>query len=127
MEYVLLTRPRYALKSQRIKSIAISLDVLPKCNYNIRMNFEWDDTKRKLNIKKHGIDFINASMIFDSYTLTIEDDRYDYGEERFVTFGILEGRVVVVVHTEDEDSIRIISIRKATKYEEKKYFSQIPD
>ena len=73
------------------------------------------------------IDFINASIIFDSYTLTIEDDRYDYGEERFVTFGILEGRVVVVVHTENEDSIRIISIRKATKYEEEKYFSQIPD
>ena len=66
-------------------------------------------------------------MIFDSYTLTIEDDRYDYGEERAVTFGILEGRVVVVVHTENEDSIRIISIRKATKYEEKKYFSQITD
>jgi uncharacterized DUF497 family protein len=91
------------------------------------MNFEWDDIKRKLNIKKHGIDFINASMIFDNYTLTIEDDRYDYGEERFVTFGILEGRVVALVHTENEDSIRIISIRKATKYEEKKYFSQIPD
>ena len=91
------------------------------------MNFEWDGIKRKLNLKKHGIDFINASMIFDSYTLTFEDDRYDYGEDRFVTFGILEGRVVVVVHTEYEDSIRIISIRKATKYEAKKYFSQISD
>ena len=91
------------------------------------MNFEWDDTKRKSNIKKHGIDFINAQMIFAGYTLTIEDDRYDYGEERFVTFGILEGRVVVVVHTETENLIRIISIRKATKYEEKAYFSQIPD
>jgi len=91
------------------------------------MNFEWDDTKRKSNIKKHGIDFINAKMIFAGYTLTIEDDRYDYGEERFVTFGILEGRVVVVVHTETENLIRIISIRKATKYEEKAYFSQIPD
>ena len=91
------------------------------------MNFEWGDTKRKLNIKKHGIDFVNAPMIFDSYTLTIEDDRYYYGEERFITFGILGGRVVVVVHTENEDSIRIISIRKATKYEEKAYFSKIPD
>jgi len=66
-------------------------------------------------------------MIFNGYTLTVEDDRYNYGEERFITFGILEGRVVVVVHTENEDSIRIISIRKATKYEEKAYFSQIPD
>lgn len=91
------------------------------------MDFEWDDTKRKSNIKKHGIDFINTPVIFNRYTLTIEDDRFDYGEERFITFGIFEGRVVVVVHTENEDSIRIISIRKATKYEEKAYFSQIPD
>jgi len=74
------------------------------------MNFEWDDIKRKSNIEKHGIDFIDAPIIFDSYTLTIEDDRYDYGEERFVSFGILEERVVVVVHTENEDSIKIISI-----------------
>jgi uncharacterized protein len=57
----------------------------------------------------------------------MEDDRYDYDEERFVTFGILDSRVVSVVHTEAEDLIRIISIRKATKNEEKEYFSQIPD
>jgi uncharacterized DUF497 family protein len=87
----------------------------------------WDDTKRKLNIKKHGIDFINAPMVFDSYTLTIEDDRFDYGEKRFVTVGILEKRIVVIVHTEDNDSIRIISIRRATKHEKKAYLSQIPD
>ena len=100
---------------------------MSKRNYNIHVNFEWDDTKRKLNIKKHGIDFINAQIVFDSYTLTIEDDRFNYGEERFVTFGLLEGRVVVIVHTENDDSIRIISIRRATRYEEKAYFSQIPD
>ena len=91
------------------------------------MKFEWDDTKRKSNIKKHGIDFIDAPIIFDGYTLTIADDRYDYNEERFVTFGVLGGSVVSVVHTETEDLIRIISIRKATKNEEKGYFSQIPD
>ena len=91
------------------------------------MKFEWDDTKRKSNIKKHGIDFIDAPIIFEGHTLTIEDDRYDYGEERFVTFGVLGGRVVSVVHTETKDLIRIISIRKATKNEEKGYFSQIPD
>ena len=86
-----------------------------------------DDTKRKSNIRQHGIDFVDAPIIFSGYTLTIEDDRYDYGEERFVTFGILDGRVVAVAHTETEELIRIISIRKATKYEEKAYFSQIPD
>jgi uncharacterized DUF497 family protein len=95
------------------------------CNYNKALNF--DDTKRKSNIKKHGIDFIDVPIIFAGYTLTIEDDRYDYGEERFVTFGILDGRVVSVVHTETKYLIRIISIRKATKNEEKEYFSQIPD
>ena len=89
--------------------------------------FEWDETKRKSNIKKHGIDFVEAPVIFDGYTITIEDDRCDYGEERFVTFGLLCGTVVAVVHTETEELIRIISIRKATKYEEKEYFSQIPD
>ncbi|MGD9162959.1 MAG: BrnT family toxin [Desulfobacteraceae bacterium] len=57
----------------------------------------------------------------------MEDARYDYGEERFVTFGVLGGRVVSVVHTETGDLIRIISIRKATKNEEKGYFSQIPN
>jgi uncharacterized protein len=91
------------------------------------MKFEWDETKRKSNVKKHGIDFVDAPMIFAGYTLTIADNRYDYGEERFVTFGTLDGRVVVVVHTETEELIRIISIRKATRYEEKGYFSQIPD
>ena len=91
------------------------------------MNFEWDDAKRKSNIEKHGIDFINAPMVFAGYTLTIQDDRRDYGEERFATFGILDGRVVVVIHTETKNFIRIISIRKATKHEEKAYFSQIPD
>ena len=91
------------------------------------MKFEWDDTKCKSNIEKHGIDFIDAPMVFSGYTLTIEDDRYDYGEKRFVTFGIMDGRVVVIVHTENKNSIRIISIRKATKHEENEYFSQIPD
>lgn len=89
------------------------------------MKFEWDETKRKSNIKKHGIDFLEAPMIFSGNTLTIEDDRYDYGEVRFVTFGVLCDRVVSVIHTETEDTIRIISIRKATKNEEKEYFSQI--
>jgi uncharacterized protein len=91
------------------------------------MKFEWDETKRKANLKKHGIDFIDASIIFMGYTLTTEDDRFDYGEERLVTFGVLDGRVIAVVHTESEDLIRIISMRKATKYEEDEYFFRVSD
>ena len=87
------------------------------------MNFEWDEAKRIKNIEKHGIDFSDAPLIFERYTLTVQDDRFDYGEERFVTFGLLEGRVVAVVHTEDIDTIRIISMRKATGYEERSYFA----
>jgi uncharacterized DUF497 family protein len=91
------------------------------------MKFEWDDEKRTSNIAKHGIDFVNARKIFAGSTITAKDDRYNYGEDRFVTIGILKGRVAVVVHTETEDNMRIISIRKATRYEEKAYFSRISD
>ena len=91
------------------------------------MNFEWDENKRLSNLEKHGIDFIDAPIIFKGYTLTVEDDRFDYGEQRFITIGILNERVVVVIHTEKKDFIRIISIRKASKYERKNYFATIPN
>jgi uncharacterized protein len=89
------------------------------------MQFEWDESKRISNIRKHGIDFFDIPKMFERSIITIEDDRFDYGEERFVTFGLLQGRVVAIVHTESEDYIRIISARKATKYEQKTYFEQI--
>ncbi|UXE61768.1 MAG: BrnT family toxin [Woronichinia naegeliana WA131] len=56
---------------------------------------------------------------------TVEDERLDYGEQRFVTFGLLKGRVIAVVHTERKDHTRIISARKATKYEQLTYFEQL--
>ena len=91
------------------------------------MTFEWDEGKRKANIRKHGIDFAGIEAVFEGYTVAIEDDRVDYGERRFVTFGMLGIRVVAIVHTEENETIRIISVRKATKNEEKGYFSNIPD
>lgn len=60
-------------------------------------------------------------------TVTIPDDRFDYGESRFVTLGLLSGRVVVIAHTETDEVIRIISVRKATKNEEISYFKEIAD
>lgn len=86
------------------------------------MKFEWDENKRKLNLAKHGIDFKDAHQIFDGITFTFEDDRYDYREERYITIGMLRGTVVVVAHTESDDIIRLISIRKATKNEQKLYY-----
>ena len=87
--------------------------------------FAWDDTKRRANLKKHGIDFVDAEKIFRGVTLTAEDTREAYGEQRFLTLGLLDDQVVSVTHTERGNDIRIISIRKATKHEARYYFSQI--
>ena len=67
------------------------------------MRFEWDENKRLANIRKHGFDFADVSSIFDSDTVTVEDDRYNYGEQRFMTFALLQGRTIAVVHTESDD------------------------
>ncbi len=88
---------------------------------------QWDEAEREENLGKHGIDFVGVETLFEGFMATIEDDRLDYGEQRFVTFGVMEGRVVAVVHTERSDTIRIISIRKATKREEQSYFSTISE
>jgi hypothetical protein len=91
------------------------------------MGFEWDEAKRLANLDKHGIDFIDVPEVFDGDIVTVEDDRYSYGEQRFVTFGLLQGRVVAVVHTDRDASVRIISARKATKNEQRTYFQEISD
>lgn len=87
--------------------------------------FAWDEAKRRTNLSKHGIDFADAERIFRGFTLTAEDTREPYGEQRFLTLGLLEDQVVSVAHTERGDEIRILSIRKATKHEARFYFSQI--
>ncbi|MEX0735650.1 MAG: BrnT family toxin [Steroidobacteraceae bacterium] len=87
--------------------------------------FVWDEAKRRLNFRKHGIDFVDAEKIFRGVTFTAEDDREDYGEQKFLTLGLLEDQVVSVAHSEQGGEIRIISIRKATKHEARFYFSQI--
>ena len=91
------------------------------------MTFEWDEAKRRDNVRKHGIDFAGVDEVFRGLTATMEDDRHSYGEQRFITLGLLSGRVVVVVHTEREDRVRIISVRKAIKNEQQLYFSEIRD
>ena len=91
------------------------------------MEFDWDEAKRRANLRDHGIDFIDIEIVFESETVTIIDDRFDYGEQRFVTFGMLEGRVVAIAHTETDERIRIISVRKGTKNEEKSYYKEIRD
>jgi uncharacterized DUF497 family protein len=91
------------------------------------MEFQWNEAKRKSNLHNHGIDFVGIEKVFAGKTVTILDDRFDYGEERLVTFGLLDGRVVAIAHTETGEVIRIISVRKATKHEEISYHKEIAD
>ena len=95
------------------------------CDSRSVMEYQWDEAKRLTNLRKHGIDFADVPAVFDGDILTVEDERLDYGEQRFVTFGLLKGRIIAVVHTEREDHTRIISARKATKYEQQTYFEQL--
>ena len=91
------------------------------------MRFEWDESKRLINLNRHRIDFADVDKIFAGETLTLLDDRFAYEETRFVTFGLLFEKVVAVVHTEADDVIRVISIRRASKDEETTYFKEIRD
>jgi len=87
------------------------------------LRFEWHDKKARLNKRKHGIAFEEASSVFgDPLSLTIYDPAHSIAEERFTTIGAsFVGRLVVVVHTDRKGVIRIISARKATKNETKQY------
>ncbi len=87
----------------------------------------WDEPKRRDNIKNRGRDFEGAEAIWDNFTVTREDIRERYGEKRLVTFGLLNGEVVVLVHTERDDDIHIISLRRAEKYEARYYFKTAED
>jgi uncharacterized DUF497 family protein len=85
-----------------------------------------DETKRLLNLAKHGIDFVGAERIFAGFTVCYEDGRDAYGERRFQSIGLKDGIVVFVVHTERGDLDRIISIRKMEKHEERIYWKRHP-
>ena len=91
------------------------------------MSYEWDEQKRQINVKKHGVDFIDVPELFDGDVVILPDERFEYGETRFIVIGILKNQVVVVAYTERDDNIRIISARKATKNEQIYYFKQISD
>lgn len=91
------------------------------------MRFTWSERKRAINLKVHGLDFIDAPRVFEGTTYTFEDARFDYGEQRFETLGLLAGVPVSIVHMESEDEIRVIAFRKATKREANIYYSQVQD
>ena len=89
------------------------------------MRFSWHEPKRQATRKRRGLDFADAEQVFAGSTFTFEDDRKDYGEQRWVTLGLLRDKVVVIVHTEREDEIRVISMREADKDEQRLFFRNL--
>jgi hypothetical protein len=89
------------------------------------MRFTWDERKRRTNLKAHGLDFLDALQVFDGPTFTFEDDRFGYGEQRFVSLGFLGGVAVSIVHTETPERIHVISFRRATRNEEAILFKNL--
>ena len=92
------------------------------------MRFEWDDEKERKNIAKHGIDFSTAALVFgDEQRLEFYDEHHSDAEDRFITIGNIGGtiEVLTVVYTERGEAIRLISARRATKREERRYYAGI--
>lgn len=87
------------------------------------LEFEWDRRKAALNNRKHGVSFEEAATAFgDPRSLTVPDPEHSRDEDRFVLLGVsYQGRLLVVVHTERGDNLRIISARRATKRERQQY------
>jgi uncharacterized DUF497 family protein len=87
------------------------------------MNLEWDAEKAALNLKNHGVAFEDAALVFyDHGRIETYDGREDYSEDRWATIGLVALSVLYVVYTvREEETIRVISARKAVPYEQKQY------
>jgi uncharacterized protein len=85
------------------------------------MQIEFDPDKRQITLDERGLDMARAGEVFEGATLTLPDDRHDYGEERRFTVGFLDGRMVVLVWTPRGEARRIISLRKANAREKEKF------
>lgn len=86
------------------------------------MQFEWDEAKNRANIQKHGFDFADVEEMFRGLLVAEPDTREDYGERRWRGIGTVRGRIAQIIFCErGPDTIRIISLRKATSRERKEY------
>ena len=87
------------------------------------LSFEWDENKAKSNLAKHGVSFEEASTVFgDPMSLTVPDPAHSQAEDRFIIIGQSHLRkLLVVVHTERGDNIRVVSARRASRKERKTY------
>lgn len=85
------------------------------------MELKWDEAKRESNLAKYGLDLVVSLELFADYFMERIDTRHDYGEDRWVALGVIRGIVVVLIYTERDDTLRPISLRKATVQERSIY------
>ncbi len=84
--------------------------------------YVWDEAKRKSNLKKHGLDFKDAYLIFENPDkCTYDASRYDEYRVMDVALAVVKGRVLTLVYTEEENEVRVISFRQASREERKRY------
>lgn len=90
------------------------------------MEFDWNEEKRQQVLAERGVDLLYAALIFDGPTLTKADDRTDYGEPRFISLGLVDGPPFIVVHTERDGRIRLITAWQGGRKDHEAYRNRIP-
>jgi uncharacterized protein len=120
-----LTAPAacWALSSRHaiIFVVTLMVDESHFCCYIKSMIIEFDTVKREKTLLERGLDFADSDKVFAGLHFIARDNRFDYGEERFITVGLLDGRIVVIVWTPRNDARRIISMRYANDREISRY------
>lgn len=76
----------------------------------------WDEPKRQINVRNHGLDFVGCEAVFGDPVMAEKDARLVYGEQRINLIGMLRGTVVFMTYTERSDDLHVISLRKATSH-----------
>ena len=89
------------------------------------MLITWDEAKRHANLKKHGWDFSRVQEVLDGITFMDDDRRYKYPQRRYQTSGLLDGQVVLIVHTETQRRFHVISFRKASRQESRRFWERL--
>jgi uncharacterized DUF497 family protein len=94
--------------------------------YNNYVKIEYDPAKRERVLRERGLDLAKAAEVLSGECFTEADDRFDYGEQRWVSYGLLRGEVVACVWVgQEEDRVRIVTMRKANRNEQERYFRYV--
>lgn len=89
------------------------------------MIIEFDEEKRRRTLNERGLDFADAARVFDGPEFTQRDDRYDYPEPRYQTYGLIDERLVMIAWIPTEDGIRVISMRRCNEREQRKFAERL--